>query len=185
MKGSRGKWLDCWRERYAYVIPTAVTLIYALALVYLGLDLTKSDHMSEALTGIVTAVSILTGLLSALLGIIVQSKDSSQGIKFFFDNIDKEEFAILLKHSVLSGFACIFLSCMLFFSDVLGTLITQIFLLVWLWILLYYLASTYRFVNIFISLLIKQKRSNGKEARDSSPKVDEADLKRRIDKNRK
>lgn len=185
MKSSKNKWLDCWRERYAYVIPTVITLVYILSSIYLSVDLTKSDHLPEALAGIVTATSILTGLLSALLGIIVQNKDSSQGIKFFFDNTDKGRFVLLLKYSVLSGFACIFLSCVLFFSDVLGTMVTQIMSFLWLWILLYYLASTYRFVNIFVSLLIKQKQPDEKEERAKGQEIDESELKKRIRENRK
>lgn len=182
---NKESWLDAWRECYVYVIPTLVLLAYLVAFFLYGFDLTKSIYLVDALSGIVTAIAIMTGLLSALLGAVVQAKESSRGIKFFFCRINKEKFVSLLKRSVLSGFTSIFLSCMLFFADILGAMASNVIAFVWIWSLMHYLATTYRFSNIFVALLVTDKKEIELEEAKEPPGIDEDALKKRISKKHK
>lgn len=178
-------WLDAWRERYAYAIPTIIVFIYLLSYYWSGINLIESEYLVDALSGIITAVSILTGLLSALLGAVVQSKESSKGINFFFTNINKAKFVSVLKKSVFSGFASIFFSCLLFFSDIFGVTVSEIICIGWMWLLLYCLASTYRFANIFVALLVTDKEDLVVKEATGISQIDEQALKKRISQNKK
>lgn len=151
---------DRWNNTYCILIPSVVAYVYYRAYSKHSLDMMNSDYFITLLEAILTAVTILTGFMAALLGAIVQGRDTSPTIIRFFEYIGDEgelRFIRQLRHSILGGLLLIFLTGFLFLSDVFTENILYC-ILIWIWLLVYFGASTYRFIAIFLSLLLKKSK---------------------------
>lgn len=171
--------LTLWREKYSYAIPTIITAVYVNFYFIGGISFLNGVNIPDALTAIITAISILTGFIAALIGLVIQIRDSSETIKYFFEVADGEHFVKQIKKSILSGFLGIFISCLLYFEDSLGEIAFYISA-IWMWVLFYYLSSTYRFISIFIGLLLKEKKKAGKEEDGHMSNEQSQDLQARL-----
>lgn len=171
--------LDWWREKYSFYIPTTVSLLYLLVYACLNVEISDSSNLPDALIGIITAVSIMTGLLSTLFGSIVQKRGKDDAVDYFFKNVDRIKLVQTLRNCVFSGFLSILLSCAMFFEDTVSNRVIFAFATAgWMWVLIRYFALSYRFSSVFISLILAEKKPMDKKK--AVGRVDDDELKKKI-----
>lgn len=165
----RRKFIDIWRGCYSLVIPTGACFLYMIVY-YLTQTkilnfkyITDSQNFSAMLESTINFVSIIIGIFGFLLPILITSKNEFALIKYFTSNIDKKAFSFNLRMIIVSGLSTIFVSCMLFFFDIFSEWFKQIMILLWIWMLFYFMLSSYRFVSIFIRLFLEEKIEPQKE----------------------
>jgi hypothetical protein len=163
--------LDFWRSIYCWVIPTLVCIIYVAIYLLTQIKYNKwytlfeSANLNNSLEAIITFISIVITFFGVLLPVLISVKDTSEMIKWFFEVADKEYFINSMKKVFLSGFATIFVSCLLFFYDVFAKWFSFAVSIGLIWMLLYFIASSYRFISILLSLLFKNKDTGYKKVR--------------------
>lgn len=166
------KVLNVWRNIYCWIIPTSICLIYAVIYLLIKMrlldwyNLFDSSNVNNVLEAIVTFISIVISILGVLLPLIISTKDSSEMIKWFFSVIDKQYFITSVRRIFLSGLLAVFVSCVLFFHDIFYENFNFLLSLTLIWLVLYFLTSSYRFISIFLRLLITEKETGYKKVKN-------------------
>lgn len=173
---------DFWYNWYCRIIPTVLTISIGIIAYTQKTDFTGAKSFIDLLTAVLTGVTILTGFMASLLGLVIQSRETSPTIKRFFEiaqNKGEKTFITLLKKSVLSGFIVLLLSCILFLHDKLPCGKQEI-LLLWVWMTIYFGTSTYRFISLFLSMLLTSVTPYEKQSVNKMSDERSEELKRRI-----
>ena len=68
-------------------------------------------------------------------------------------------FAAKLKNIVAVGLVDIFITCILLLTDIMPPIVLNIMLIIWLWLLFFFMCSSYRFISLMISLLLTEKKN--------------------------
>lgn len=74
------------------------------------------------------------------------------------ENADLEYFAKQLKNIVAVGLIEVFITCYLLLYDIIPEYILNMSIIIWVWILLYFLCCSYRYIGIMIKLMVGDKR---------------------------
>lgn len=146
-----------WRSWYVYIMPTLALLLYAIFLSDYSSLILQSEYFNNVLGSIITFVSITISLFGVLITMLIGGKEKSPMICYFFDSIDGDAFSRCIKYNILSGLSVVLISTILYLTDVnpYFTAFLSGLLYVWFWLILSYMLSSYRFISIILSLLIK------------------------------
>lgn len=156
--------LDQWRGCYFIVIPTFFCLVYIILLILIQKGILQykyfweSESFNSALESIITFVSIILSFFGVLLPILIQGKENSETIKFFFSVVDKRYFLNRVKVMIISGFGTITCTCLLFFSDIFYNLVCSILSSACIWIFFYFISSSYRFISLLLMMFVTEKK---------------------------
>lgn len=187
---TKEKCIDIWRSVYAYVIPTTICVIYIIVYMLTTKNIlnyayiTESKYFTLMLESIITFVSIILGVFGFLLPILISSKDKFAMIKYFIDSIDKKAFSFNLKMIIVSGFATVFFTCMLFFFDIYDEWFLTGMICTWIWLLFHFMSNAYRFISLLIRLFLEEKEKPEKKVKNMMDEDAEAVLKQQIRQSR-
>lgn len=178
--------VNLWRSCYSVVIPSVMCIVYMV--IYLLTQngvlefqyVTDSKNFTSMLESIITFVSIIIGVFGFLLPILIASKDKFALVKYFIKSIDKTAFSFNLRMIIVGGFATVFISCMLFFFDIFSEWFKQSLIMMWIWLLFYFMLSSYRFISLLIRLFLEEKKEPVKERFDSMNDLEVQELKKEI-----
>lgn len=146
-------------KTYSYVIPTIIMIIYVCLVVFVKRNNLQVKLIHESL-GFAELCKSISGFTSIVIGIygffvpIILGKQDDEFVKRFWNLIDKKIFISDIKKLVFSGISTILICSFLLVEDVLpeGIVIGSVCLL--LWMVLFFSCSTYRFIGIFIGLIV-------------------------------
>lgn len=145
-------------ESYSFLIPTAILIAYVMYIV-LGVCgkselkwVGDSTGFKDMCTLITQFSSIVLGVYGFFIPVIIGKRDSFTD--YFWRHINRNRFAKDVHHIILSGIASILLSVILTISDVVSKNIVIVLVGLLVWILIFYVCSTYRFLGIFIQLVV-------------------------------
>lgn len=154
-----------WKKIYAHVLPTLFTIAYLIYLfcIYKGWINCKaiqdSKQFKDMLETLVTFMSIILSVFGFLIPSFLSSKGDSAAVKYFIKYADMKLFAAKLKNIVAVGLTDIFITCILLLTDIVPQIILNILLIIWLWLLFFFMCSSYRFISLMISLLLTEKKN--------------------------
>mgnify|MGYP006903549414 CR=1 FL=1 len=190
MKNRKNKIIDIWRGIYSLVIPTVACIIYWSIYMAVRGDIlnysyiTESENFTSMLEAIISFASLIIGVFGFLLPIFITSKKEFTLAKYFIDNIDKKAFSFNLRMIIVSGFIVVFISCILFLSDIFSEWFKQGIILLWIWWLFYFASNSYRFVSLIIRLFLEDKNEVKKEIWEPIDSNEEEKLKESIRRSR-
>lgn len=161
-----------WHQIYSYAIPSVIVFAYVVYIILIykgnisGKCIQNSNEFSEMLKTVVTFMSIVLSVFGFLIPSFLNSKGSSLLIQFFLENADLEYFTKQLKNIVAVGLIEIFVTCCLLLSDIIPECILNIAIIVWLWMLLYFLCSAFRYIGIMIKMMMGDKKDSKKNLKN-------------------
>lgn len=170
--------IEKWRKTYEVIIPSILATAYLIYEIYALKHCSKillqdSEHYEKMMETIVTFMSIILSVFGFLIPAFLSGKKESKSIEYFTVHSDMNLFSKKLKRIVSTGLIGIFMSCILLLVDIMPSIIVNSITVIWLWILFYFMCSSYRFISIFISLLLMK---NNDEIRKVKNKVSDEDI---------
>lgn len=174
-----------WKETYSYIIPSICTGAYIIYLVFVYFGkftqvLQCSRNFDEMLKTIVTFMSIILSVFGFLIPSFLSGKGKGTMVSYFLENADKKLFAVKLKNVVAFGLIDIFLTCVLLIDDILAREVTDVIIVIWMWILFYFLCSAYRFIGLIVNLIIIDKEHSAQKIGNEIPDEEKAELDKKI-----
>ena len=158
MKNKRNsKAVLIWYLNYQWIIPMLFTVLITATAYILGVKPWSGEAYSDMLTALITVQSIIISVFGILIPSLASIRDEKEGIKYFFENADVEDFIKRVKRTILSGISDIFLICLLYAYDVLPIKVYIVIGVLCLYVLLYFLCGSYRYLSIMLKLLILKK----------------------------
>ncbi|MBW7636524.1 hypothetical protein K1I48_24215 [Bacillus licheniformis] len=154
-------------------VPVIISGIF-LSLFYLF----KIDHhlnnFDKVLEGATNFSSILLGFLGALLGILLSIKDS-EIVKTIFSQKGTLWLKYYFYESFVTGLSVVILSSIMhiFIDD--KTAIAKILFYIWFFCVVFFIFSTYRIVNILMTVFFKVNDSNASVRPEGNRIEDEAE----------
>lgn len=125
-----------------------------------------SRNLSSTLTAVITFVSIALSFIGLLLTTVVGIKRESSVARYFFDTVDKKAFVRVINKNAFTGVASALISIVLFFSDKTGAMANALVGGIWVFFLVYFILSTFRLLNLLVTLLVRENP----EANDNQKK---------------
>lgn len=177
-----------WKEIYSYVIPTVSTIFYIVCLILrykFNVDvkiLQESVKFEEMLKTVVTFMSIILSVFGFLIPSFLSGKGSNSLIKYFLKNADIKLFTVKLKSVVSFGLIDIFITCVLLIGDIMPESLVNIIVVVWIWILFFFMCSSYRFIGLIINLILCEKEDIVQKMSNKIPEDEEERIKSKIRK---
>ncbi len=178
-----------WKEIYAYVVPTFLTIAYLIYLFCIYKKwinckaLQDSKQFNDMLQTLVTFMSIILSVFGFLIPSFLSSKGESDALKYFTKYADMKLFAAKLKNIVAVGLVDIFITCILLLTDIMPRMVFNVLLIVWLWLLFFFMCSSYRFISLMISLLLTEKKNFVQKAGNTVSEETKRKLHEDIDNN--
>ena len=160
-----------FRKYYTKIIPSIALVIYFIFMIIFYLCNNSITILHES-KGFETFCELIANFSTIILGIygflipIMIGKMDEKHIKKFWGIIDKAEFSQDIKDVILSGILTILCSSIFVVSDVFNEIVVCIIFGFLIWILLFYACSSYRFIGIFILLIMGTE-----DKADDSPQI--------------
>lgn len=154
-----------WSDNFSLIIPFVLVSGYVIVLILLHhkiIDIVliqDSENFESMLEAFVTFMSIILSVFGFLIPSFIGEKGKSEAMNYFLKYADMQLFAHKLKNVVAIGLILIFLTCILFLKDIFSVNVCNIIILIWLWLLFYFMCSSYRFISIMINLLLAEKKT--------------------------
>lgn len=139
-----------------YPLGISVTLVFLLN--YIGFDKT-AHNFEKVLDSAVTFSSIVVGFLAALLGILVSIRNTEIVGEIFA----QKEYKTLKRYfneTFIMGFSVILFSNSLYILMNETSKIAEILFFIWITVSFWFILSTYRIVNILMSVFFKANASD-------------------------
>lgn len=148
MNENRRDLLAYYWERY---YPFFFSVLLPIAFWSIGFSV-KNKKLEKIIDGSINSASIITGLLFALLGILISIKNSPL-VKYVFQKYQTRVY-LYIKQTIYSGFLTIIFANLLYVhvSDN-PRLISHIIFFLWLGSAIFLLTSSYRIINILMIIL--------------------------------
>lgn len=152
---SKKNWILNW---YSYLIPTLICILY---FIYVFLILSKtislpwigdSKGFYEMCKSIAEFSTVILGIYGFFIPIVIGKEDSLS--RYYWKHIDRERFSKDMHRLVFSGLLTIILSSVLLIADIMNKVAVMVLFGILLWSVLFYLANTFRFIGIFIELIL-------------------------------
>lgn len=153
-----------WKEVYSYVIPTILTILYMIYVILVEVQVVPgkliqySKYFHDMLEILVTFMSIILSVFGFLIPSFLSSKGESDTINYFLKYADMRLFAAKLKNVVAVGLTNIFMTSILLLTDIFSNYVIDVVIIVWLWMMFFFMCSSYRFISLMINLLMTQKK---------------------------
>lgn len=154
-----------WSDNFSLIIPFVLVAGYATVLVLLHYGIINivliqdSERFESMLEAFVTFLSIILSVFGFLIPSFIGEKGKSEAMNYFLKYADMQIFAHKLKNVVAVGLIAIFLTCVLFLKDIFSVNVCNIIVLIWLWLIFFFMCSSYRFISIMINLLLAEKKT--------------------------
>lgn len=166
-----------WRKHYSIILSLAISGLYLVSSLLFGTDLSKGDNLADAMGGVITAISIVLSFFGVMLAIVIPAQTQTDSVKIFFDKVDKDALISAIQNSLASGFITLVLSFALYFTDVLAS-IAYFISVVWVFALIYLFCSCFRFISLFLSVLLTPirkpiKKDNRKVSAEDQEKLNQ------------
>lgn len=150
---------ELWYHFYVLILSLAITFVLSYALNSFGiLKIAYSKSLPCALDAIMTFTSIMLGFMGVLLTTFVGMKGESEVIKFFLSSVNKKYFLGVVKKEIISGLSTAFITISLYFlpdfAHIFKAKILKIFFALWMFLLIYFLLSTYRLMSLFLRMIL-------------------------------
>ena len=177
-----------WKEIYSYIIPCVLVIGYIVYLIgssYCKKELPliqDSKNFKSMLEALVTFMSIILSVFGFLIPSFLSSKGESNAIKYFMKYADMRLFSAKLKNVVAIGLVDTFFTCILFLEDIFSKTVANVLICIWLWFLLFFMCSSYRFISIMINLLLTEKQEFTQKAANKVSKEEIEELNSKIRK---
>lgn len=152
--------MDFWRKSYSWFIPCFVTIVVIFVnhkYDFEILEICGNESFSDMLGAIITSISIMISIFGFLIPSLISAKNDKM-VKYFIENADMDEFVRKVKAVIRSGIVAILFSLILYINESLLPKILTVLLYSWLIVGINFVCSSYRFISIIISLLLKEKR---------------------------
>lgn len=153
-----------WKDIYSYIIPTVLVALYVVyvALIVSGkIDakvIQESEKFDKMIEVLVTFMSIILSVFGFLIPSFLSGKGESETINYFLKLADMKLFATKLKNVVAFGLIDIFISSVLLLVDVIPDKALNLIIFIWLWVIFFFMCSSYRFISLMINLLLTDKK---------------------------
>lgn len=153
-----------WIENFSYIIPSVCVVGYLILLILLHFEIISisliqdSECFVNLLESFVTFMSIVLSVFGFLIPSMISAKEKSDTMNYFFRYVDMRLFAKRLKNIVANGLVIIFITCILFLSDIFSTEICNTIILVWIWLVFYFMCCSYRYISVIINILLVEKK---------------------------
>lgn len=163
------------RFNYVHLLPSfIIALLTAAALFFMGIN-SDIHNFDKVLDGAINFSSIVLGFLGALLGILLSIKDS-EIVKAIFRNNGKSLLKYYFNESFITGLLVVILSSIMHIvrkdkGD--PTLLADIMFYVWVTIVVFFIFSTYRIVNILMNVFFKANDNNAQTRPEGNTITDE------------
>lgn len=154
-------------ELYMYIIPTMAIILYIAWLVLsyktsLNIKLLhESKGFEELCKALLNYTSILLGVYGFFVPVIIGKMDEDFSKKFW-NMINRDKFAKDNHRIFLAGIITILLSAVLLLKDIMNVWVTNVLVVLMIWNVVFFSCSTYRFIGIFIKLIIGEKKKDSK-----------------------
>lgn len=152
--------IDFWNKSYSWIIPcfTVLAVMFINHKYDFKMEEICGDEMfSDMLGAIITSMSIIISIFGFLMPSLISAKNDRM-VKYFIENADMNEFIKKIKSVIRSGMMGILFSIVLYMNENLLPYVRTTLLYIWLWTGLDFVCSSYRFISIIISLLLKEKK---------------------------
>lgn len=152
-------------------------LIVAIIILWLSIKLNFTydlKNFDKVLDGAITFSSIIVGFLGALLGILVSIKDSKI-VQAIFETNERYTLKYFFNENFIIGLLVVIVSCIMQVLREYQTIWSSIFFYSWIVLFSWFLPSTYRIVNILMSVFFKTNSASV----DSRPEGNRVDDQRR------
>lgn len=146
---------DIWILKYHIIIPIIVTGVGTFVCWKYKIYFWDSEYYGDMLTAIITFLSIVISVFGVLIPTVFSSK--SKWIKFFIENIDIPYFVSSVKNVIISGISEVIIVCILYAYDVLPSNIYEIICVVSLFLLIYFLCGSYKYISLMLRLILEEK----------------------------
>lgn len=152
-----------WKEVYSYVIPSVIVAGYLgyIILIKKGkIDaalIQESLYFEKMLEALITFMSIILSVFGFLIPAFLGGKGDTKAINYFLKYADMTLFAAKLKNIVAVGLVDIFITSILFLTDIIPKITMNIVIIIWLWLVFHFMCNSYRFISIMINLLLIEK----------------------------
>lgn len=161
--------LEIWRKVYCLVIPIIAIILYTKVCLKYGFKIYDSENFTEALTALITFVSIIISFFGVLLTMLISIKETSELVKFFLKSIEKKDFVSAIKRLVMWGLFTVIMAITLFMTDIMPEKIIIPITVITIYSLIRFTMLTYRFTNILLSLFINDKTNFRKAESNKLP----------------
>lgn len=164
-------------EIYAYIIPTVVSVFYIVWIVLYNFTdyniklLQDSKGFEELCKALLSYTSILLGVYGFFVPVIIGKMDEKFSRKFW-KMIDKNKFTKDNLNIFLTGIIIVLTGSVLLLKDIMNIWVTNILIIVMIWNLLFFSCSIYRFVGIFIKLIMGDTDRNNEKQEVINPMDD-------------
>ncbi len=151
---------DKWKKSYAWLIPCILLLVVLITNCITKFRMSEicgDESFSDMLGSIITSMSIIISIFGFLMPSLISAKNDKM-VKYFIENADMNEFTKKIKAVIRSGMVGIALSIVLYVNKKIFPIVQSILLYSLLVIGTNFACSSYRFISIIISLLLKEKR---------------------------
>ncbi len=145
--------IEIWRKVYCLLIPLIITALYVTIYLKYDFKIYNSVNFTEALTALITFVSIIISFFGVLLTMLISIKETSELVRFFLMSIEKKDFVSAIKRLVMWGLFTVIMAITLFMIDILPEKIIVPITVITVYSLIRFTALTYRFTNVLLDNL--------------------------------
>lgn len=155
------------------IVPIIISGIFLTLFYYFGID-HQLKNFDKVLEGATNFSSIILGFLGALLGILLSIKDS-EIVKTIFAEKGASWLKYYFSESFIVGLSVVIFSSVMqiFVED--KTIYAKILFYIWFFCVVYFICSTYRVVNILMTVFFKANDSNASVRPEGNRIEDEAE----------
>lgn len=157
-----------------YLAPWLLSLIALLLAYLLGFTHTI-ENFDKMLDAVLTFSSIILGFLAALLGILITIRDTSI-IKSLFSNGYKGAIKRAFIEPLTSGLAVVLLTTTFYLYLNVNTFTINIIFYTWLFVLCFFVLTSYRLISILIRILFKSDLERVSEADENERKTSDQNI---------
>ncbi|WP_026653610.1 hypothetical protein [Butyrivibrio proteoclasticus] len=153
-----GKARRIWLNGYQFIIPVVIEVLYLIYVIIILRSrasipwVADSQGFSEMCRAVAEFSSIILGVYGFFIPVVVGRKNSFSD--YFWEHIDKERYKKDFRRILISGILTIMISASLLICDILPKSIEMFLIGILLLILIFYVCCTYRFINIFVCLIV-------------------------------
>lgn len=163
------------KEKWERYYPLLIAIVFVIIAIFINPNLYILDDVDSILSAVISFASIIIGFLGALVALIFSTENRIMRIV-----IEDEYYSARMKKFFLrpiqSGFIWIFLSILFSFRATLhniclankidGDRVILISKLIWLYLFVYFLISSYRAINIILKIVFtgnEKKKADGED----------------------
>jgi len=175
---SKVKMKNIWTKYYSIIISIIALLMYLLYIYKVNGKaswkwIVDSEGFGEMCKAIAQFSSIVLGIYGFFIPVVMGKKDRFS--EYFWNNINRIAFAKDVRKIIISGIFTILISSILLINDVLPNIILIILIGLMIFCLTYYSCCTYRFLNIFINIIIGRRGESEQDNIEFAETISEYD----------